>query len=630
MTKDIKDVPNPPLSEDGQKLDDTAMPTVPSSHPLDKILTPAEQAAPFIHGVQPHMVTKPINFTSGAHWEEKSPTGENNAEDMPEAPAPKVEVPLTMGFAAKTFAHMSSIAPVYLILLFALHVATSIWFPSVYFPTELAHVELYNKIQQTGQWFLPPVSETLGITFPGYYWFMALVDMLPLPESIYLPTLSALTSFIAFLGVYTLSLRTRLGKDVTFASGLMLLSCPPFLIYMHMVGPELLTAGLFCIALGLLFRGWTEEVAPFSFIFGFLFLALATFTGGFFPLWTALIASVLLILWRGTLGRAHHLDAVIGFGILILSFALWLIVVILGSEQATILDKMMLQGIAPFLPPYWPLPLPWSLVLLALALLPWTLLPIFASWFSILGKSLTHLKASRKESSGATWLYLVAVVGMALIALQKSDNLFITLPLVPVFMVIFAKTACNLSRISSNLFFLLIAVTLLACGLVLTAVSVPELAHLWKPYFTEEITRLLMGLKGVPILAGVFIVTALLLVKFTKRAFSQGSILVIALFSMLMVQPMTLFIAPSLAGRGAIQHPQGAGLGTLPPEIAPHMPTHPTGDFPVAPLDGEVIDPNSPPTPVITAPEPTPTEPTPTEPAPSAPAATPIPQVETL
>ncbi len=515
-----------------------------------------------------------------------------------------------MGFAAKAFAHMSKLAPLYLLLLFVLHIFASIWLPSVYFPVEMAHMDVYQKMQATGQWLIPPtteaLTEALGVVLPGYYWFMALVDLLPLPESIFLPVLSALAALIALCGVYALGLCTKMGRHASFGGGLLILSCPLFLIFMHMVGPEMLTAGFFALSSALLYRGWTKESAPCSFIFGFLFLALATFTGGFIPLWTTLLASILLILWRGTLHRAHQLDAVIGFGVLVLSFALWLIISILGSEHATALDAIMLTAVAPFIPPYWPLPLPWALVFVLFGILPWLILPIFASWFSVLAKSFTNLKASRKENSGPTWLYLLAIIGMTLIVFQKNDALFSAFFLVPILGLILAKTLCNLSRLGSNMFFLLLAVCLLLCGVAITVMSIPATAPYWTPYLNEDMARILSAMKGLPLLSAVFILTALLLVRFTQRSFSEGALMVMALFFVLVAQPMTLFVAPSLVGHAAMQHPMGAGLGTLPPSIAPHMPTHPVSHERVAPIEGEEIPQNPEPTPVITAPEPTP------------------------
>ncbi len=528
---------------------------------------------------------------------------EHTSEQMAEQQEAQAPAP-AMGFAAKCFGHMSKLAPLYLLLLFALHICSSIWLPSVYFPVEMAHVEIYQKMQAAGQWLIPPVSEALGATLPGYYWFMALVDLLPLPDSIYLPTLSALAALIALCGIYALGVCTKVGRHASFGGALVLLSCPLFLIFMHMVGPQMLTAGFFALACALLYRGWTKDSAPFSFIFGFLFLTLATFTGGFIPLWTALLASILLIIWRGTLHRAHQLDAVIGFGVMILSFALWLVLSILGSEHASALDAIMLTAIAPFMPPYWPLPLPWALAFLAFGLLPWIVLPLFVAWFKVLATSFSALKASRKDNSGPAWLYLLALLGMALVLLQKDDNLFSALFLLPIFGVILAKTVCNLSRFGSNVYFLLLAIALLVGGVAITIVSIPSTAPYWTPYIAEDLARMLGSVQGLPLLSAVFILTALLLVRFTQRAFSEGALLVMALFFVLIAQPMTLFVAPSLVGHGAMQHEMGTGLGTLPPSIAPHMPTHPVGHQRVAPIEGEEIVQNPEPTPVITAPEP--------------------------
>ncbi len=563
-------------------------------------------------------VTVPINFAPTTSETSAPEETEKKAEEQPAPPEQPLPV---MGFAAKAFTHMSKLTPLYLILLFVLHIFASTWLPSVYFPIELAHVEIYTQMQASGQWLIPPVSEALGASLPGYYWFMALVDLLPIPDSIYLSVLSAIAAFIALCGIYALGICTKVGKNATFASGLLLLSCPLFLIFMHMVGPEMLTAGFFSLSTALLFRGWTKDNAPFSFIFGFLFLALATFTGGFLPLWTSLIASLLLILWRGSLHRAHQLDAVIGFGVLVLSFALWLVLSILGSEHATALDGIMIQAITPFTPPYWPIPMPWALLFLGIGLLPWILLPFFASWFSILGKAFSHLKASRTENSGPTWLYLIAVISMAFVVFQKNDALFTVIPLLPIWGVILAKTACHLSRVGSNIYFLLLALCLLVGGICITIMSIPSTALYWTPYLSEDLARVLSSLKGLPLLSAVFILTALLLVRFTKRTFPEGALMVMALFSVLMVHPMTFFVAPSLVGHAAQLHPLGTGIGTLPLSIAPHMPVHPVGDFPVGPIAPHE-DANPAPTPVITAPEPTkkPTEPSEQPEASSAPA----------
>ncbi len=492
---------------------------------------------------------------------------ENSEEKAPEEALP-------LGPAAKGFQHMAKWGPLYLCLFFILHMFASLWFPSIFYHMELQYIEVFNKMQESGQWLIPPATDALGATFPGYFWFMSLVQLIPMPESLFLPILSSLTAFIALSGVYTLGRCCRLENNGAFGALLLLLSCPLFLVFLHLVGPELLTTGFFCFALALIFRGLTRESAPFSFIFGFTFTALATFTGGFLPLWTVLIASILLVLWRLDIHRAHKLDAVVGFGCMVLLFATWLVVVILGSQHAEVLHNLMQQALVPFTPPYWPVPTPWALAFLCMGLIPWVAAPIFSPWFTVLKTSFKSLKASRTDNSGPTWLYLVLFVGMALVVLQKNDILSAALPLLPVLGIILGATVCNFSKTGSNVFFLLFAILLLLCGALLTIISIPSAAPYWSDYISKltskEVTAILQTLPGLPILSGLFILTAALLIKFTQRQSAQGSLLVMALFSLLAVQPFFILISPSLVGTYAKYHSLGGGLGSvLLPESIP-------------------------------------------------------------
>ncbi len=532
--------------------------------------------------------TAPINIQPQAEVSDGAPlTMQDNADENKAATtqentnASEQKEEVTAGVAAKIFNHMAAFAPLYLFFLFLLHVGTSIYFPSTFFPTELQHLALFEKIKAGHQWLLPPVVESLGIAYPGYYWLMGLVDLIPMPETLFLPVLTAITAFIAVFSIYILGRSTNLANNGAFVSVLLLLSCPLFGVFMHMAQPEVLTLGLFCLSLALLYRGWTRETAPFSFIFGFFFLALATLTGGFLPLWTILIASILLIIWRLDIHRAHQLDAVVGFGVLVLTFATWLVLVILTSEHATVLDSIMQQAIVPFMPPYWPLQTPWwTLAILFGALVPWLMAPIFSPWFSILKNSFQSLKNSRTTNSGSTWLYLVGVVGIAILILQKNDAPLAALPLLPVFGLILGKTMANFSKVGSSLFFLILALILLVVGVAITIISIPATASYWTPYCSEQLANALKNIYGLPIISALFIITSLILIRFTQRTSPQGSMLVVALFGILAVQPFTLFVAPSLVNHYTQYHYNGNGLGTLPevfgiPKVT--LPSAPTG-----------------------------------------------------
>ncbi len=497
--------------------------------------------------------------------QQASPAQENVSDTQESSEQKGAQEVIERSFAGKMFDHMAKFAPIYLLFIFIFHTATSVLFPSTYFPSELQHLELFETVKQTKQWLLPPVTDTFGIAYPGYYWLMTLVDLIPMPETLFLPVLSAITAFIAIFSVYIMGACLKLNRNGAFASVLVLLSCPLFVIFLHMAQPEVLTMSFFCLALGLLYRGWTRESAPFAFIFGFVFLALSVLTGGFLPLWVSLIVSIVLIFWRLDIHRAHKLDAVVGFGFLVLCFAVWLVLVILISQHANVLDSIMKDSINPFMPPYWPLPMPWwTLVILACGLIPWIFVPLFSPWFTILKNTLSNLKASRTTNSGPTWLYLSAIVGLVILVLQKNDAPLAALPLLPIFGLILGKTICNFGPRGSNLFFLVFAIFLLVAGIAATVVSIPATAEYWTPYVSAQLAEALKNVYGMPIFSALFIIASLVLIRFTKRTQPHGALLVVALFSVLVVQPVVLFVAPSLVGHYTKYHQKGNGLIPVP------------------------------------------------------------------
>ncbi len=503
-----------------------------------------------------------------AQYYQAAPAQEDNshmqdAQERSEQAATQEVIELST--ASKIFEHMARFAPLYLLFIFVFHTAVSVLFPSTYFPSELQHLQLFETMKQSKQWLLPPVTDSLGIAYPGYYWLMTLVDLIPMPETLFLPVLSAITAIIAIYSVYIMGACLNLKNNGAFASVLVLVSCPLFVIFLHMAQPEILTMSFFCLALGLLYRGWTRESAPFAFIFGFVFLALAVLSGGFLPLWVSLAVSIVLIFWRLDIHRAHKLDAVVGFGFLVLCFAAWLVLVILLSQHANVLDSIMKAAIVPFMPPYWPLPMPWwTLAIVVCGLFPWFIAPLFSPWFTILKNTLSNLKASRTTNSGPTWLYLTAIAGLIILVLQKNDAPLAALPLLPVFGLILGKTICNFGPRGSSFFFLIFALCLLVGGIAATVVSIPATAVHWTPYVSAQVADALKNMYGLPIISALLIIASLVLIRFTKRTQPHGALLVVAFFSLLVVQPVVLFVAPSLVGHYTKYHYKGNGLVTVP------------------------------------------------------------------
>ncbi len=546
-------------------------------------------------------------------------------ETAPEAPKP-------VGIAEKIFVKIAEIpvlAVLILIFIFCLHNVASIWLPSVFFEQELYLLEVYTDMKGMGQWLIPPSTEHVSFILPGFFWFMALVDLIPLTDAIFLPLVTTLTMLIAVMGVYVLGLSVGLGARVSFAAGLLTLSSPFFADIGHCVRPDLFTAGLFALALAFLHRGWVNTSAPTSFILGFFFTALATLSGGFLPLWAILISSIIFICWRGTFGRANKLDAVIGFGVLVCIFAAWLVVIIIGGgPQAEALEQFMQHMISPFAPPFWPLAPLWysSFIWLVIGLAPWVLLPLFVSWVRVLKNTLTSLKASRKENSGAAWLYITLFISAIL--LVRGGGQFVALNLAPIALVLLAKALCNLTALGSRVFYAMFSLLAFVAAILCLAVYFAPNSSLWADYLPAFIITALANAKGLEFISGILLLGAIVLFKFTRRDSAMGSLLVVCLFALLLVQPFTMFFAPSLVSHSAKYHPFGAGFGILPYGLgAPSQG--------ILSLDTEPSTTQSPqPEPDVqtqpTLPEPTPEEPAltpeqaaPVESAPEEPASTP-------
>ncbi len=547
------------------------------------------------------------------------------AKDAKDEKSSKPSQPVPLGPADKIFAHLSNLPVItwlFLVLLLALHSASSIWFPSVFFTHELHLLEVYNDMQGMGQWLIPPSTEYIKTAFPVFYWFMALVDLIPISDTIFLPLVATLTAFITLTGVYLLALYCGLGKRTSLAAALIMLATPSFASLGHMLSPELFSAGLLALALALLGRGWMSQSAPLSFIFGFLFLALATMNTGFLPLWTVLISSIFFIIWRGTFGRANQLDAVIGFGVLVLIFAVWLVFIIIGGgTQAHTLSQIMKHMIMPFMPPYWPMQPTWyeGLLLLSLGLIPWILLPIFASWFQVLKNSFTNLKAARKENAGVAWLYICLVLGCILLVRGAETTQAIIL--YPILVVLLAKTLCNLSSTGSNIFFSLVAVLILLTGFLSIGLSIQATASFLLNHVPAQLAEILLTVKGLDIIGGILLVMGVVLIKFTKRIAPCGALLVLSLFMVILTQPFNVILAPSLAGKSANYHALGAGMGVLPYGLGAPAPVI----IPIDKVEEEIVpepeeqwDAPAPAVPLNTAPNPssTPTLPEIVTPAP--------------
>lgn len=499
-----------------------------------------------------------------------SPTAAPKAAASPPAP------PALPGPAEHSFRALSFVALLSLALLLAMQQAASIYLPSFFMPSELATAGLYEKMLATGQWLVPPHNDTLTAALPVYFWFVRLVDVIPYADADFLyPLVSAVSAFVALAGVYALGLATGFGNRVSFAAGLLLLSSTAFSTLSHFLSPHLFFAGLLALSMACLYRGWVSKLSFVWLALGFMLAGVSTLTGGLMGLVIPLLSSLVFVVWRGAFRRAHQLDAVFGFALLLIILLGWLGAIILLTGESAYVYTLTRQIFAPFLVPLWPPQDAWWLyaVRLPLALIPWVLVLFFVPWGRVCGSAWPRLKASRSpeasEASGAAWLWIALGIGCLYLTATSSKPCLAFVPLLPLAALLLAKALLHLPQPNSRSFFVLLALLFALAALILGAVSVPMSQSLLSPYAPEKLLNYLEKIQGLPLMALVCAFAALILWKFTRRALPAGALMVTVLLVTMLVQPAVMMISPSLQGSIAAPQEQSA------PAQAPQTPTSP-------------------------------------------------------
>ncbi|MEG2173218.1 MAG: hypothetical protein RRY29_08135, partial [Desulfovibrionaceae bacterium] len=463
--------------------------------------------------------------------------------------------PVQAGPAENSFRALGFLALLSLAILLAMQQAASIYLPTLFTPSEIATATLYEKMLAAGQWLVPPHTDTLAAALPVYFWFIHLVDTLPYADAPYLfPLVSALSAFVALAGVYTLGLAVGFGNRVAFAAALILLSSLGFNTLAHFLSPHLFFAGLLAFSMACLYRGWVSRISYIWLALGFILAAFSTLTGGLMGLVIPLMGSLIFVVWRGSFRRAHQLDAVFGFTLLLVILAGWLGAIILLTGESTYLYTLTRQIFAPFLTPLWPPQDPWWLYFarLPMALAPWMLILLFIPWGRVCTTAWPKLKASRSalfgESSGAAWLWIALCLGGLYLTATSSKPCLAFVPLLPLAALLLAKALMNLPQANSRIFFLVLACMFALVAVGLGAFSIPLSLTFLSPYMSEFLLKALKNIHGLPIMAGVCAFAALILWKFTRRSLPGGALIVTVLLVTMLIQPAVLMVSPSLQG----------------------------------------------------------------------------------
>ncbi|MGF0000191.1 hypothetical protein [Desulfovibrio sp. SGI.133] len=495
-----------------------------------------------------------------AAMDDRIPAAE--AASLPEegqAPAPQAEAPaapaaapvavLEAGPAQKTFAVLAKMGPLALLLLLVCQLWPTFLTGGLYCPPEMKLMDTVREALANGQWFAPLHNGDAQL--PVFVWMLAALDlvarMVPQLSAFVWPAGAALGGLACLWGTWALSRAAGFGPQAALASGLILLSSLLFPQLAHFMGPQGLATGLCLLSMAFFCMGWKKEHAWISLPLAFLTSGLAALTGGLLFLILPLLTSLVHLFWTWRIRRAQRLDALAGFLLLLLLGTLWAAAIIFWVQAEGYAQAVSGKFIS--LP--WPLPAFWWLApaLAVLGLLPWLFVVTGVNWGRVFATSWKTLRASRKENSGSSFLWIALFFSLPLSLL--GSGLAGATPALCLLAILLGRALVRMGSLGSKFFYLVIALLFLHAGMLLAALHFP-VALEWLRTSTslaipQQYETLLTSLDALPVLGGLCIVFAVLLARFTRRAWPGGSLLVCTLFAIILAQPAHLWLAPQLA-----------------------------------------------------------------------------------
>lgn len=565
-----------PAATAEEKADSGEAPAPAEGMPADAVAAAAMADAPRsgrrgLATMQPAAVGDQIPAADGAPLPEEgqAPAG----EEAPAAPAAPVAV-LEAGPAQKAFAVLAKMGPLALLLLLLCQLWPTFLTGGLYCPPEMKLMDTVRAALANGQWFAPLHNGDAQL--PVFVWMLAALDlvarMVPQLSAFVWPAGAALGGLACLWGTWALSRAAGFGPQAALASGLILLSSLLFPQLAHFMGPQGLATGLCLLSMAFFCMGWKKEHAWISLPLAFLTSGLAALTGGLVFLILPLLTSLVHLFWTWRIRRAQRLDALAGFLLLLLLGTLWAAAIIFWVQAEGYAQAVSSKFIS--LP--WPLPAFWWLApaLAVLGLLPWLFVVTGVNWGRVFATSWKTLRASRKESSGSSFLWIALVFSLPLSLL--GSGLAGATPALCLLAILLGRALVRMGSLGSKFFYLIIALLFLHAGMLLAALHFP-VALEWLRTSTslaipQQYEALLTSLDALPVLGGLCIVFAVLLARFTRRAWPGGSLLVCTLFAILLAQPAHLWLAPQLAEHAELKLAAAQPLNATAP-VAPEATT---------------------------------------------------------
>ena len=403
--------------------------------------------------------------------EGQAPAPQAEAPAAPAAPAAAPVAVLEAGPAQKAFAVLAKMGPLALLLLLACQLWPTFLTGGLYCPPEMKLMDTVREALASGQWFAPLHNGDAQL--PVFVWMLAALDlvarMVPQLSAFVWPAGAALGGLACLWGTWALSRAAGFGPQAALASGLILLSSLLFPQLAHFMGPQGLATGLCLLSMAFFCMGWKKEHAWISLPLAFLTSGLAALTGGLVFLILPLLTSLVHLFWTWRIRRAQRLDALAGFLLLLLLGTLWAAAIIFWVQAEGYAQAVSGKFIS--LP--WPLPSFWWLApaLAVLGLLPWLFVVTGVNWGRVFATSWKTLRASRKENSGSSFLWIALFFSLPLSLL--GSGLAGATPALCLLAILLGRALVRMGSLGSKFFYLVIALLFLHAGMLLAALHFP-------------------------------------------------------------------------------------------------------------------------------------------------------------
>lgn len=483
--------------------------------------------------------------------EVQAQTETNVSEEPPtsQSQAPDAAVPHG-GAWSSLFNGLAAIAPLTLILAIACLAWHDFLNPAkaVYCPAEIKSITAFLHSVAQSSWLAPTALENGAWSlpqWPAFYWWIGLIAFIPGLESWLLPLAEALAALLAVLGVWGLAHAAGFGLRAAFAGAVVLLCTPIFAPLPHFMGPAPFAAGCLLLALICFCHGWLAKFSFFSLPLAFIFTALAGLAGGLLHFALPLLASLVFLIWHGNFKRAHSLDAILGFVLMLAIIGGWLGWLSLAKDTGDYLPRLFGASMDFNWPPHelW-----WLAILLGiLGSLPWLLSVLGVSWLQVIRQSGTALKQSR-NGSAFVWISFVLALCLSIFSTQFH---MAAVAIACLASILLGKAILHLNDLGNRFFYLLASLLLLLAGFVLLGLHF-DFSQAWimslLPLTPPEIARsTLLSLSALPIVAAILIAGGLFGFFFVKRDRRSGGLVYGLLLTIILTQVCRLILVPELA-----------------------------------------------------------------------------------